>query len=118
MKYEKLKLEESPPKQKLRMLQNAVAEVSELANVKQIGDQDIARGNSPLVYEPYMELLLSACSTFDKKTVLPGKQKRGIYASEFDSDNYNGSYETYHVDTDVAEIMANATDTNRSGQQQ
>jgi hypothetical protein len=60
-------------------------------------------------------VLLSACSTFDKKTLFPGKQKRAVYASEFDSDNYNGSYEAYRVDTDVAEIMANATDTTRSG---
>jgi hypothetical protein len=28
-----------------------------------------------------MELLLSACSTCDKKIVLPGKQKRAVYAS-------------------------------------
>jgi hypothetical protein len=87
MKYKKLELEEFPTKQKLRMLQNAVGEVSELAYVKQIGDQVIGRGNPPLVYETYMELLLSACSTFDKKTVLPGKQKRAVYASELDSDN-------------------------------
>jgi hypothetical protein len=49
---------------------------------------------------------------------LPGKQKRAVYASEFDSDNYNGNYETYRVETDVAEIMANATNTNRSGRRQ
>jgi hypothetical protein len=48
-KYKKLKLEEIPLKQKLRMLQNAIGEVSELAYVKQIGDQDIDRGNPPLV---------------------------------------------------------------------
>jgi hypothetical protein len=42
MKYEKLKLKEFPPKEKLRMSQNAVGEVSELAYVKQIGYQDIA----------------------------------------------------------------------------
>jgi hypothetical protein len=97
------------------MLQNAVGEVSESAYIKQIGDQDIGRGNPPLVYETYMELLLSACSTYDRKNVLPGKQKRTVYASEFDSDTYNTNYETYRVDTDVADIMANATDTNRSG---
>jgi hypothetical protein len=94
------------------MLQNAFGEVSELAYVKQIGDQDIARGNPPLVYEMNMELLLSGCSTFDKKTALPGKQKRAVYALEFHSDNYNGHYETYRVDTNVSEIMANATNTN------
>jgi hypothetical protein len=57
------------------MLQNAVGEVSELAYVKKIGDQDIARGNPPLVFEKYMELLLSACSSYGKKIILPSKQK-------------------------------------------
>jgi hypothetical protein len=65
MKYERLELEDFPPMQKLRMLQNAVDDVTELAYVKQIGDQDIARGNPPLTYENYMGLLLSACSTYD-----------------------------------------------------
>jgi hypothetical protein len=51
MKYEKLELEAFPPKQKLRMLQNAVGDATELAYVKQIGDQDIARGNQPLAYD-------------------------------------------------------------------
>jgi hypothetical protein len=74
----KLELEEFPPKQKLHMFQNTVGEVSEMAYVKHIGDHDIARVNPPLVYETYMELLLSACSTFDKKTVLSGKQKRAV----------------------------------------
>jgi hypothetical protein len=114
MKYEILELEEFPLKRKLCMLQNDVGEVSELAYFKQISDQDIARGNPPLVYGSYIELLLSACSTFDK-TVLPRKQKRAVYASVFDSDDYNSNYETYRVGIDVAEIMANATDTNRSG---
>ena len=44
MKYEKLELEPFGDKQKLRMLQNAVGDVSELSYVKQLGDQDIARG--------------------------------------------------------------------------
>jgi hypothetical protein len=57
MKYKKLKLQEFPPKQKLCMLQNAVGEISELAYVKQIGDQESAQGNPPLVYD--MECLLS-----------------------------------------------------------
>jgi hypothetical protein len=48
MKYERLELEDFPPKQKLRMLQNDVGDVTELAYVKQVGDQDIARGNPPL----------------------------------------------------------------------
>jgi hypothetical protein len=59
MKYERLELEAFLPKQKLRMLQNSVGDVTELAYVKQIGDQDIGRGNPPLTYKNYRELLLS-----------------------------------------------------------
>jgi hypothetical protein len=51
MKYERLELEDFPPKQKLRMLQNAVGDVTELAYVKHIGDQNIAQGNPTLTYE-------------------------------------------------------------------
>jgi hypothetical protein len=54
----------------IRMLQIAVGEVSEMPYVKRIGDQDLARVNPPLVYETYMELLLSEFSTYDKKIVL------------------------------------------------
>jgi hypothetical protein len=86
LKYERLELKEFPSKQKRRLLQNAVGEVSQLAYVKQIGDNDIARGKTPLVYETYMEMFLSACSTYDKKITLPSKQKRAMYASEFDLD--------------------------------
>jgi hypothetical protein len=75
MKYKKLKLEEFPLKQKLCLLQNAIGNVTELSYFKQIGDQDIARGNPLLAYDGYMELLLSACSTYNKKFTLPGKQK-------------------------------------------
>jgi hypothetical protein len=53
MKYEKFELK-------------TVGADSELAYIKHIGDQDIARGNPPLVYETYMELLLYAFSTYDK----------------------------------------------------
>jgi hypothetical protein len=67
MRYEKLELEDFHPNQKLRMLQNSVGDVTELAFVKQISYQDVARGNQPLAYEVYMELLLPACSTYDKQ---------------------------------------------------
>ena len=62
-----------------------------------------------------MELLLSAGSTYNKRITLPGKPKRAVYALEFDLDTYIGNYEAYRVDTDVADIVASATDTNRSG---
>jgi hypothetical protein len=67
MKYGQLELEAFPPKQKLWLLQNAVGDVTELSYIKQIGDQDVARGHPALTYDSYMEILLLACSTYDKK---------------------------------------------------
>jgi hypothetical protein len=124
MKQEKLELEALPPKQKLWLMQNAVGDVTELSYIKQIGDQDFARGHPALTYDSYMELLLSACSAYDKKLSNPGKQKRAVYQTEIDKhdntdypfdDTYNGGYEAYRVDTDILEIMANVSDTNRYG---
>jgi hypothetical protein len=87
-------------------LQNAVSDVTELSYDKQISDQDVTRSNIPLAYEGYMELLLSACSTYDKKFTLPGKQKRAVYTTTV-SDNVklipsdktmDGEYEVFTVD--------------------
>jgi hypothetical protein len=78
-KYEKLELEAFPPKQKIRLVQKTVGDVAELSYIKQIGDQDVTRGYHPLTYESYMELLFTACSTYDKKLNLLGKQKRAVY---------------------------------------
>ena len=109
--YEKLELEEVPPKQKLRMLQNTVSDIPDLANVKQLSDQIVARGDSPLDYAGYLELLLSACSTYDKKyaTARPSGQ-RSAYNSSLEVAEevfYDANCtEVFHVDTDVNEIMA------------
>jgi hypothetical protein len=71
-----------------------------------------------------MELLSSACSTYDKKLNLPGKQKRAVYQTEIDNygdtdyphdDIYDSGYKTYHVDTDISEILVYNTNTNRFG---
>jgi hypothetical protein len=51
---------------------------------RQIGDQDVACGYQPLTYESYMELLLLACSAYDKKSNLPGKQKCAVHQTEID----------------------------------
>jgi hypothetical protein len=81
-----LEIEEFFPKQKLRMLQNAVGDITDLSYFKKISDQDVAQGNLELPYEGYMELLLSTCSTQDKKISLPEKQKRAVYTTTI-SDN-------------------------------
>jgi hypothetical protein len=88
----------------------------ELSYVKQIGDQDIARGNPPLAFESFIALLLLACSTYDKKITLPGKQKRAVYSTEIPVENtLDGEFEVFTVDRDVSDIMVNATNLNRFG---
>jgi len=116
MHYEKLELEDIPPKQKLRMLQNTVNDVGDLANVKQLSDQMVARGEPPLNFEGYMELLLSACSTYDKNHAVarqPGQ--RNVYAAsvEHSEDDFYDAYSTevFHVDTDVSEVLAHKSNT-------
>jgi hypothetical protein len=76
-----------------------------------------------LTYESYIELLLNACSTYDKKSSLPGKQKRAFYSTAFtDSDpdypydrDDDIPYEAYRVDTDISDIFVNTSATNRFG---
>jgi hypothetical protein len=72
-----------------------------------------------------MELLLSACSTYDKKITLPGKQKRAAYATEtsrdyltypFD-DTTDGEYEVFQVDNAIDDIMSFTTNTSKGGYQ-
>jgi hypothetical protein len=70
-----------------------------------------------------MELLLNACSTYDKKRSLPGKQKHSVYSTAFtDSDpaypydpDDDIPYEAYWVDTDFSDILVNTSATNRFG---
>jgi hypothetical protein len=123
MKYETLKIEEFPPKQKLRMLQNAVGDVTKISYVKPISDQNVARGNLLLACGGYMELLLLACSTYVKKFHFQGKQKRAVYTTTT-SDNgkhipsnktLDGEYEVFTVDTDVSVIMVNSANMNCFG---
>jgi hypothetical protein len=109
MKYDTLENEVIPPKQKLQIIQNALGDVTELSYVQQICDQDRARGNLPVAYEGYMELLLFACSTYKKKITLPGKQKRAVYLTTMSvgdehipvSNTLDGENENVPVATDA-----------------
>jgi hypothetical protein len=96
------------------MIQNSVGEVTELAHVKQLADLGIENGNKALTYDAYADLLLEACSTFDKWRALPGRQKRAVYSSVINDNDLDypyyhaddGQYEAYQVDTDISENMA------------
>jgi hypothetical protein len=121
MKYEKVESEVFPPKQKLCLLQNAVGDIIELSYIKQIGDQDVAREYQPLMYESFMKLLLLACSTYDKKLKLPGKEKSAVYQTEIGNyddthdDIYDSGHNVYHVDTDILDILLKNINTNGFG---
>ena len=114
--YEKLENEQVPPKQKLRMLQNTVGDVPDLANVKQLNDQVVARGGNNLGFEEYLELLLSACSTYDKThaTIRPPGQRK-VYSTNVELDNeefYDAtSDELFNVDTEVSDILVHSSNT-------
>ena len=116
--YEKLEVESVPPKQKLRMLQNTIGDVADLASVKQQSDQVVARGGAALGFEEYLELLLSACSTYDKMHATPRSGQRNVYAAsiEQDDDFYDAQDGLiFGVDTDVTDIIACATDMRLQG---
>jgi hypothetical protein len=76
----------------------------------------VARGDPPLTFEGYIELLLSACSTYDESnTTTRQSGQRNVYAAtmEYDEDicyNANNT-EIFHVDTDILEIISNTTTT-------
>jgi hypothetical protein len=77
MKY--VALEEISPNQKLQLLKHAVSDIPELAYVEQVLDQGMVGGNTPLEFEGYTKLLLSACSTYDKKRPLEDNPARDVY---------------------------------------
>ena len=65
------------------MLQNTIAGVSELHQVKTQSDHDWAHGSTTLTYEKYLNLLLSAASTYDSKRGLTkGRYTRMINHAE------------------------------------
>jgi hypothetical protein len=108
--YETHEIKKFPPKQKLQMLQNTVGDDTEFSYVKQLSVQDVARGNLPLAYKGYMEWLFLACSTYDKKLTLPGKQKRAVYRTTISNNDklipsnetFDGEYEVFMFDTDIS----------------
>jgi hypothetical protein len=68
-----------------------------------------------------MELLLSACSTYDQKITLLGKQKSAVYTAmtseeapgRYYSDGRDYDYAVYNIDTDISDIMVNTTNASR-----
>ena len=106
-KYEKLipaKDHFTDPVKKI-MLENAVRGVEDLHNVKTKGDHDVAHGKSPLTYQQYKHLLLSAAATHDEKLGLArtrNKQRVFLHDQSDNNDNFD-------IDTDVSMLEINTT---------
>ena len=94
------------------MLQNTVAGISELNQVKVQSSHDVAHGKGHLTYEKYKTLLLSAASTYDaKRGMSKGRVQRTINQSELSADiidDYNPS--TLSYDTNLHDIVAGDDD--------
>jgi hypothetical protein len=97
------------------MLKNTVADVTDLQRIE---DQNISRGKAPLGWEGYLELLLSACSDYDKSHNNARPAQCNIYATNvaYDVDyDYQHEDTPHGVGTDIMEIYANETHTTNHG---
>jgi hypothetical protein len=116
--YKKLELKDIPPKQKLRMLKNTVTDVTNLQSAKRIEDQNITRRKVPLGWEENLELLLAACSDYDKSHNNARPAQRNKYATNvaYDADyDYQHEDTPHGVSTNIIEICDNATHTTNPG---
>jgi hypothetical protein len=66
---------------------NTVGDIADLANVKHLSDQVVTRGGANLGFEEYLELLLSACSTYDKTHATPRSGQQNVYATSVEHDD-------------------------------
>jgi hypothetical protein len=98
------------------MLENAVAPIEELRQVKNNADMEKTKTGVVLSYENYASLLLSAATSYDNQHKTR-RSKRQVYAHDFfdeDIDQYqeedHHEEETYDIDIPVAILNANLHD--------
>jgi hypothetical protein len=77
-----------------------------------LGDQVVAHGGPSLDFEGYLELLLLACSTYNKDHATPNKAgPHNMYTTDIThnvtADAFHAAHSTkaYHVDTDILLCM-------------
>jgi hypothetical protein len=104
------------------MLENAVAPLEELRQIKNNADLHTTRTGESLTYDQYSNLLLSAASAYDSMYTQPKSQtkQRNVYfhnTAEDDCDDENGSCnsdgELYDIDCPIGVIQANVHDRNQ-----
>ena len=99
--------------QKRIMLENAVAPISELRQVKNTADLEKTKTGRSLTYEEYLSLLLSAATTYDIQFASK-KQKRQVFNHsivDYDDDIFVAEEDDYYdIDAPVSVILANSTE--------
>jgi hypothetical protein len=99
--------------QKRIMLENAVAPIAELRQVKINDDLEKTKNGRNLTYEEYLSLLLSAATNYDIQFASK-KPKRQVFTHSFhdhnDDDSYDDDPACYDIDAPVSLILANSTE--------
>jgi hypothetical protein len=93
--------------QKRTMLENAVAPIDELRQVKNNADLEKTRTGKPLTYSQYTSLLLSAASAYDEQ-YKPKLSNRQVLLHEFhdDYDAAQSDDDPFDIDAPVSTIQA------------
>ena len=100
--------------QKRTMLENAVAVIDELRQVKNNADLEKTKSGRTLTYDEYSNLLLSAAITYDEQ-YKPKKTKRQVlqhFISALDDDS-GEEYDSFGIDADIQLLQANASKLSR-----
>jgi hypothetical protein len=102
------------------MLENAIAPIEELRQVKVHGDLHKTKTSEALMYDEYSSLLLSAATQYDSqntsnKTRCGATKTRNVYAHNFDVDDDDVSLKSdgddnYGIDHPVQALQAHAHD--------
>jgi hypothetical protein len=93
------------------MLENAVAPIKELRQVKVHGDLHKTKTGEALSYDEYTSLLLSAATAYDSQhRNKPTTKQRSVYAHKMYDDDDASVLESYDIDYPVQSIRANVHD--------
>ena len=94
------------------MLENAVAPLMELRQVKINADLEKTKNGRNLTYEEYLNLLLSAATNYDIQfaTKRPKRQVFAHHLIDHDDDAYAYDESYYDIDVPVSMILANSTE--------
>ena len=92
--------------QKRTMLENAVAPIDELRQIKNNADLEKTKTGRTLTFNEYTSLLLSAAVAYDE-SFKAKPSKRLVYAHDFGNDVDSTNIAEYDIDIPVHEIQAN-----------